>query len=106
MTQTVFPPEDVRNISKFGKNDGFTIPPGRYYYPFTFRIPINNDCLQSSSFLNKVALSHGVDISRDPSHHIRTTLPPSLSGLSEASIRYYFLRLLKICLVIISVELS
>ncbi|KAK9492187.1 hypothetical protein V1508DRAFT_419545 [Lipomyces doorenjongii] len=91
VTQILFPPEDVRNLDSKGTGkDGFTLAPGQYYYPFQFRIPINNRCLQSSSFISKFSFSEGVDFSKDPRQHITTTLPPSLSDMDEATIKYFF----------------
>ncbi|KAK9240917.1 hypothetical protein V1525DRAFT_352963 [Lipomyces kononenkoae] len=91
MTQILFPPADVRSLeSKGAGKDGFTLAPGQYYYPFEFRIPINNKCLQSSSFMSKFSFAEGLDFSRDPSQHITTTLPPSLSDMNEAMVKYFF----------------
>ncbi|KAK9370224.1 hypothetical protein V1509DRAFT_617126 [Lipomyces kononenkoae] len=91
MTQILFPPADIRNLNSKGTGkDGFTLAPGQYYYPFEFRIPINNKCLPSSSFMSKFSFSEGLDFSRDPSQHLTTTLPPSLSDMNEAVVKYFF----------------
>ncbi|KAJ8102182.1 hypothetical protein POJ06DRAFT_249019 [Lipomyces tetrasporus] len=92
VTQILFPPEDVRNLpdAKGTGKDGFTLAPGQYYYPFEFRIPINNNCLQSSSFISKFTFSDGANFNKDPRQHIKTTLPPSLSDMNEATIKYFF----------------
>lgn len=70
-------------------------------YPFRIRVPINSSCtkgvasgaiagglLQKVSFdINKVT----VDYARDASRHIKGTLPPSLSGITDdvAWIKYF-----------------
>ncbi|KAK9468557.1 hypothetical protein V1512DRAFT_259773 [Lipomyces arxii] len=84
----VFPPDNVRNTDT---KEGFTLPPGQYYYPFEFRIPINNKCLQSTSFMSKLSFADGAAYSRDPTQHLVATLPPSLSDVGgQAVIKYFF----------------
>lgn len=50
-TMIVFPPENVRNVSKAKE---FTLSPGNYTYPFHFKIPLNNSCVKLLGITNKV----------------------------------------------------
>lgn len=86
---TVFPAEHVQRAAP--ENSSYTLPAGQYEYPFRFKIPFNNDCHNNSLFANSnnVAGLLG-EIARATSRHVKTTLPPSLSGLpGQAEIRYF-----------------
>lgn len=66
--------------------------PGKYEYPFSIRLPINNKCVPPG-LLQKYAFNlekNSLDIAKD-AQHAQTTLPPSLSGIpgDEAWIRYF-----------------
>ncbi|KAI9682934.1 MAG: hypothetical protein M1829_006370 [Trizodia sp. TS-e1964] len=54
-------------------------------------LPFNNDCARPNSIYNALNFAGvRVDIAREPSRHVKKTLPPSLSGFpGEAEIRYY-----------------
>ncbi|KAJ4358074.1 uncharacterized protein N0V89_002653 [Didymosphaeria variabile] len=88
-TQVVWPantrPEDVNPKASF------TINSGNYEYPFQFKIPLNTQCQQQNSLTTNVSFANMVpEVAKSPTQHIKTTLPPSLSGFpGEAEIRYY-----------------
>ncbi|KAI5802441.1 hypothetical protein FPQ18DRAFT_300577 [Pyronema domesticum] len=98
VVDTVFPSNDIRDATS---KAGFTLRAGQHVYPFRIRVPINSSCtkgvasgaiagglLQKVSFdINKVT----VDYARDASRHIKGTLPPSLSGITDdvAWIKYF-----------------
>lgn len=50
-TVLVFPPENVRQVSKAKE---FTLTPGNYSYPFEFKIPLNNSCIKLLGITNKM----------------------------------------------------
>ncbi|MCJ1428991.1 hypothetical protein MMC29_006904 [Sticta canariensis] len=86
---TVFPAEHLQRIAP--ENSSYTLPAGQYEYPFRIKIPFNNDCHNNSLFANSnnVAGLLG-EIAKATSRHVKTTLPPSLSGLpGQAEIRYF-----------------
>ncbi|KAK9461415.1 uncharacterized protein V1516DRAFT_675889 [Lipomyces oligophaga] len=86
ITQDVFPPPDLQELKEtvnVGK-DGYTLPPGSYSYPFSFRIPINNNCKAQSNVISRF-----LDVP-DETRHIITTLPPSFSEVEEGVIKYFF----------------
>ena len=64
-----------------------TVPDARHEY----QLPFNNDCASTNSLLSNLNFSGmRMEIARDPGHHLKRTLPPSLSGFpGEAEIRYY-----------------
>ncbi|KAF1966671.1 hypothetical protein BU23DRAFT_315117 [Bimuria novae-zelandiae CBS 107.79] len=88
-TQIVWPantrPEDVNPKASF------TINAGNYEYPFQFKIPLNAQCQQQNSLTTNVSFANVLpEVAKTPTQHIKTTLPPSLSGFpGEAEIRYY-----------------
>ncbi|KAK7205523.1 hypothetical protein BZA70DRAFT_289444 [Myxozyma melibiosi] len=85
VTEILFPPEDIRKLDAGGTGrDGFTLAPGRYQYPFEFRIPINNDCTDKKNFIAKLTESG------EAQTHITTTLPPSCTDTELATIKYFF----------------
>lgn len=53
-TLVVFPPENVRLVSKAKE---FTLPPGNYEYPFRFIIPLASECSKVSGISNKVSFN-------------------------------------------------
>ncbi len=71
----------------------YTLPAGVHEYPFRFKIPFNNSCNEK----NMQAMNIGfggirlMDLASQMQYrHIKSTLPPSLSGFpGEAEIRYY-----------------
>ena len=50
-TVIVFPPDNVRQVSQA---KDFTLTPGNYSYPFEFKLPLNNSCVQLQGITNKV----------------------------------------------------
>jgi len=86
----VFPQTEAALQSK---GAGFTLRPGQYEYPFSFRIPINNNCVPNTGILTKINAANNpfAEAVGEQLRHVRTTLPPSLSGIpgDEASIRYF-----------------
>ena len=100
VVHTVFPAEAIRENPV--SSAGFTLKGGQYDYPFKIRIPINSSCTDgmagsgaiASGLLQRVNfdVSKGtIEYARQSSHHVRGTLPPSLSGVTEDSawIRYF-----------------
>ena len=110
-TVIVFPPDNVRQVSNARE---FTLTPGNYTYPFEFKLPLNNSCIQMSGITNKIsfnkknfdlminngnfnlktvtnsALAYGNGNGKPQNYHVTTQLPPSLSGMDDfASIKYF-----------------
>ncbi|EGE00151.1 hypothetical protein TESG_07472 [Trichophyton tonsurans CBS 112818] len=85
---TVFPGPDIQdNVSP---NTFYTLLPGVYEYPFQFRFPFNNDCIDNPLPTNLNMAGIRVEVARDTNQHIRRTLPPSMTGFpGEAEIKYY-----------------
>ncbi|KAL4792744.1 hypothetical protein BDV19DRAFT_368079 [Aspergillus venezuelensis] len=69
----------------------FTLPPGRYEYPFQFKFPFNNSCNLHNSMLTNLNISGlKVEMAKQANEHVKRTLPPSLSGFpGMAEIKYY-----------------
>jgi len=65
--------------------------PGRYEYPFTFKVPLNNFCSTSDgSMSNKSTLTTGNFAAHAITNHIKAGLPPTLSNFpGMADIEYY-----------------
>lgn len=74
-----------------GPKQTFTLPPGQHEYPFKFKLPFNNSCYNNRSPLPQVSMTGaGLEFARPASHHVKKTLPPTLSGFpGEAEIRYF-----------------
>lgn len=53
-TMIVFPPDNVRQVSLAKE---FTLTPGNYSYPFEFKLPLNNSCVQVHGITNKVSFN-------------------------------------------------
>lgn len=102
-TLVVFPPPNVRQV--LSARD-FTLAPGNYTYPFEFRIPLRNACVQPGGLTNLVlfnkktfdvvvnssvraGLGGGAAAAAAAADHCVAQLPPSLSGVRDASISYY-----------------
>ncbi|KAH5244694.1 hypothetical protein HBI55_146120 [Parastagonospora nodorum] len=90
-TQTLFPtnvhPEELAANPKAS----FAINNGQYEYPFSFKIPLNTQCQQANSPISNVSFSNALpEFARAATHHMKTTLPPSLAGFpGEAEIKYF-----------------
>ncbi|KAN0082023.1 hypothetical protein V8E54_003321 [Elaphomyces granulatus] len=86
---TVFPSADVAQHTS--PTAAFTLPPGKYEYPFEFKLPFNNACSNHNSMLTNLNMAGlKLEVARDTNRHVRKTLPPSLTGLAgEAEIQYY-----------------
>ncbi|PGH14570.1 hypothetical protein AJ80_05890 [Polytolypa hystricis UAMH7299] len=86
--ETLFPSREV--IEHATPNASYTLSPGTYEYPFRFRFPFNNDCINNSSIPPHGRAGLQVPVPRDTNMHIRRALPPSLTGFpGKAEIRYY-----------------
>ncbi|KAF2101022.1 hypothetical protein NA57DRAFT_36752 [Rhizodiscina lignyota] len=86
--QVVWPPRQVTDQGGFERN--YTIPPGIHEYPFSFKIPFNNACNTPNPLqLNSSFMGLSLEVARTPTHHVKTTLPPTLYFPGEAEIRYY-----------------
>ncbi|KAK6539563.1 hypothetical protein TWF694_009774 [Orbilia ellipsospora] len=93
LTQTVFPADEVQKQSTSAA--GFKLKKGEYKYPFQFRIPINNICIPQTGLLKALSdIGQGFDPVKETQrqvNHVKTTLPPSLSGIPNemAWCRYF-----------------
>ncbi|EGX44297.1 hypothetical protein TWF173_010587 [Orbilia oligospora] len=93
LTKVVFPADEVQKQST--STTGFKLKKGEYKYPFEFRIPINNVCIPQTGILKTLSdLGQGFDPVKETQkqgHHVKTTLPPSLSGIPHdmAWCRYF-----------------
>ncbi|KAF3907721.1 hypothetical protein AA313_de0208382 [Arthrobotrys entomopaga] len=93
LTQTVFPADEVQKQSTTA--NGFKLKKGEYKYPFQFRIPINNICIPQTGLLKALSdIGQGFDPVKETQkqvNHVKTTLPPSLSGIPNemAWCRYF-----------------
>ncbi|KAI9835422.1 MAG: hypothetical protein M1819_002340 [Sarea resinae] len=87
--ENVFPTPEIKKQAS--SNASFTLPPGRYEYPFRFKqIPFNNDCHAANLLGSKLTFAGVLETGREGNRHVKKTLPPSLSGFpGEALIRYY-----------------
>ncbi|KAI9885114.1 MAG: hypothetical protein M1823_003082 [Watsoniomyces obsoletus] len=85
----VFPSEEIKRQTS--STAGYTLATGQHEYPFQFKLPFNNNCANTNSFLTNVNFAGmRMEIARDPVYHLKAALPPSLSGFpGEAEIRYY-----------------
>ncbi|EPS43188.1 hypothetical protein H072_2843 [Dactylellina haptotyla CBS 200.50] len=95
LTQTVFPADEVQKQTT--STAGFKLKKGEYTYPFQFRIPINNVCIPQTGILKTLSdLGQGFDTVKETGkqeNHVKTTLPPSLSGIpSEMAWCRYFVK--------------
>ncbi|KAL4961234.1 arrestin (or S-antigen), N-terminal domain protein [Aspergillus stella-maris] len=72
-------------------NTAFTLPSGRYEYPFQFKFPFNNSCNLHNSMLTNLNIQGlKVEVAKQANEHVKRTLPPSLSGFTGlAEIKYY-----------------
>ncbi|EON67107.1 hypothetical protein W97_06360 [Coniosporium apollinis CBS 100218] len=88
--QVVFPPPNLQ-IGPAWQQKSYTLNTGQYEYPFSFKIPFNNACTAINSLGTNAAFSGlGLEIARNPTSHVKQTLPPTLSGFPGlAEIRYY-----------------
>ncbi|KAF2853362.1 arrestin [Plenodomus tracheiphilus IPT5] len=90
--QVVWPtnvrPEDLLSSNS---KPSFTMNSGSFEYPFQFKIPLNTVCQQSNNPISNVSFSNAIpEFAKTATHHIKTTLPPSLAGFpGEAEIRYF-----------------
>ncbi|OAK97678.1 hypothetical protein IQ06DRAFT_296000 [Phaeosphaeriaceae sp. SRC1lsM3a] len=90
-TNTLFPtnvrPEELAANPKAS----FAINNGTYEYPFSFKIPLNTQCFQSNSPISNVSFANAMpEFAKAATHHMKTTLPPSLAGYpGEAEIKYF-----------------
>lgn len=88
-TVVVFPPENVRQVSKA---KGFTLTPGNYQYPFEFKIPLNSSCVKATGITNAVKFNpQRFDFSVNNGNfnsanvkHMATQYASSLSGAVKA----------------------
>ncbi|KAL4901788.1 hypothetical protein BDW74DRAFT_159532 [Aspergillus multicolor] len=69
----------------------WTLPPGRYEYPFQFKFPFNNACNLHNSMITNLNFSGlKVEVAKQAERHVKRTLPPSLSGFpGMAEVKYY-----------------
>ncbi|KAL8671265.1 MAG: hypothetical protein Q9168_004234 [Polycauliona sp. 1 TL-2023] len=83
---TVFPATNPQ----LAKRDGaYTFPPGQHEFPFDFKFPFNNTCVDYQPAVVSIgSLQMQAPGNRD--RHIKKTLPPTLHAFQDqAIIRYY-----------------
>lgn len=86
LTDTVFPEPALRKSSTASS---FTLPPGKHSWPFSFQIPINNDCkneLGSRATLGAFIQGNPAGLQQ---RHVQQILPPSMSGNDDIWVRYF-----------------
>lgn len=81
-------PEDLLSSNS---KASFMMGAGSFEYPFQFKIPLNTVCQQSNNPISNVSFSNTIpEFAKTATHHIKSTLPPSLTGFpGEAEIRYF-----------------
>jgi len=91
-TQVLWPtnmrPEDLLSSNS---KASFVMGAGTFEYPFQFKVPLNTVCQQSNNPISHVSFSNAIpEFARTALHHVKATLPPSLTGFpGEAEIRYF-----------------
>lgn len=89
--ETVFPAPEIRESGAYiGRNAQYTLLRGQYEYPFRFKIPFNNDCVNNTSLMKDLKVGQlSVQFGQEPLH-AKLPLPPSLGGYpGEAEIKYF-----------------
>ncbi|KAK5085101.1 hypothetical protein LTR70_008673 [Exophiala xenobiotica] len=88
--ETVFPSAEIRETNATGRTAQFTLLRGQYEYPFRFKIPFNNDCVNNTSLIKDLKIGAlNVQFGQEPLH-AKLPLPPSLGGYpGEAEIKYF-----------------
>ncbi|KAF2638482.1 hypothetical protein P280DRAFT_551582 [Massarina eburnea CBS 473.64] len=85
-------PQDT-SLEDLKENPKVVVPmgAGQFEYPFEFKIPLNTSCLQQNSLTTNVSFANMIpEYAKSPTQHVKTTLPPSISGFpGEAEIRYF-----------------
>lgn len=91
-TQVLWP-ANMRPADLLSSNSkaSFVMGAGSFEYPFQFKIPLNTVCQPSNNPISHVSFSSPIpEFARPALHHIKATLPPSLTGFpGEAEIRYF-----------------
>jgi len=92
-TQVVWPANMTQDDLLTNNKSGFTMNAGNFEYPFKFKIPLNTSChaQQATAPISNISFANTLpEFARTPTHHLKSTLPPSLTGFpGEAEIRYY-----------------
>ncbi|ORY75737.1 hypothetical protein BCR37DRAFT_383811 [Protomyces lactucae-debilis] len=95
LTDSVFPDPQLKQTSSASS---FTLQEGKHSWPFSFQIPINNDCKQASrsqgqnalgALLNGQSPMSSYDQQVDSYQHVQQILPPSLAGSEDVWVRYF-----------------
>ncbi|KAK5945316.1 hypothetical protein PMZ80_002520 [Knufia obscura] len=88
--ETVFPSAEIRETNATGRTAQYTLLRGQYEYPFRFKIPFNNDCINNTSLIKDLKIGQlNVQFGQEP-QHAKLPLPPSLGGYpGEAEIKYF-----------------
>jgi len=87
---TVFPSQGDMNGHAYPMGTNFILPAGQHVFPFSFRMPINNACLQNQTVSTNMGFAGmSLEMAKPPTSHTKTTLPPSIYFPGEAEIRYY-----------------
>ncbi|KAF3032658.1 hypothetical protein E8E12_003478 [Didymella heteroderae] len=92
-TQVVWPANMTQDDLLTNNKTGFTMQAGNFEYPFQFKIPLNTSChaQQATAPLSNISFANTIpEFAKTPTQHIKSTLPPSLTGFpGEAEIRYF-----------------
>ncbi|CAI6339458.1 unnamed protein product [Periconia digitata] len=90
-TQVVWPAGMQQDELLTNTKQAFPLDAGKHEYPFQFKLPLNMGCQQQNSLSTNVSFSNMIpEYGKNPTQHVKTTLPPSLSGFpGEAEIRYF-----------------
>ncbi|KAI9659848.1 MAG: hypothetical protein M1821_001199 [Bathelium mastoideum] len=85
-TKQVYPPTERQSNSFYGG-----LGAGQHEWPFSFKIPFNNACTANYNANTNIALAGlRLEVARQPTRHIKQTLPPNLTEFpGEAEIRYF-----------------
>jgi hypothetical protein len=95
LTDTVFPDQQLKHSSSAAS---FTLQEGKHSWPFSFQIPINNDCKSALRTPNQNALGAllsgqspmaAYEAPTDTYQHVQQILPPSLAGSEDVWVRYF-----------------
>ncbi|KAI9709783.1 MAG: hypothetical protein M1820_003186 [Bogoriella megaspora] len=86
--QQVHPSPGVANPNV---GNEWALSPGQHEWPFSFKIPFNNSCNASNNLNTNLSLAGlRLEVAKQPTRHVKKTLPPNLTGFpGMADIRYF-----------------
>lgn len=87
LTRVVFPDSSLSSLKTPSSASSFTLPPGKHSWPFSFQIPVNNDCkIEPRSTVGAIISG---DVMSPQQRHVQQILPPSMIGNYEVWVRYF-----------------